>query len=63
MKRTLIALAAIATGLTVVAITGGASLPYCIAEDSTNCYWNAAKQGNGEGRSFIDLSGAVIYLP
>ena len=63
MRQLLIALAAIATALIVILITGGATLPNCIAEDSHNCFWNAATNGNGKGANFIDLSGAVIYLP
>ena len=63
MRNKQIALAAIATALIVFVITGGGTLQNCPAEDSTNCYWNAATQGNGEGRNFIDLSGHVIYLP
>jgi hypothetical protein len=35
----------------------------CPAEDSANCYWNAAQQGNGQGRSFIDLGGRAFFLP
>jgi len=27
----------------------------CPTEDSRRCYWNAMTQGNGEGRSFIQL--------
>jgi len=30
----------------------------CAEEDSTNCYWNAQEQGNGEGNSFIAFSEA-----
>ena len=28
-------------------------LPSCEYEDETNCYWDASKQGNGIGNSFI----------
>lgn len=34
----------------------------CPTEDSDNCYWDAQRQGNGEGSSFIVLDG-VIYYP
>jgi hypothetical protein len=27
----------------------------CAEEDSTNCYWNARKQGNGRGHSFYSV--------
>jgi len=37
-------------------------LPYCQTEDSVDCYWDAEKQGNGVGRSFIDLDGYTYYL-
>lgn len=40
--------------------TGG--LLACEAEDSTNCYWDAAGRGNGQGRSFVNLDGKVLYL-
>lgn len=36
-------------------------LPSCATEDSTNCVWNADTQGNGQGRSFIDLDGIAYY--
>lgn len=38
----------------VSAPTGGARwlTQPCPTEDSVNCYWNAAEQGNGTGRSF-----------
>lgn len=37
------------------------SLPTCKHEDSSNCYWNAKRQGNGKGRSFVALKGKVYY--
>lgn len=33
----------------------------CEFEEDTNCYWNAAEQGNGEGESFVDVSGEAYY--
>jgi type 1 glutamine amidotransferase len=30
-------------------------VPRCRYEDSRNCYWNAERRGNGEGRSFVDI--------
>lgn len=35
-------------------------VPPCQAEDSNNCYWNAAASGNGEGKSFLVINGYVI---
>ena len=36
----------------------------CPTEDSTNCYWDAQTQGNGEGQSFIAFNDdVIIYLP
>jgi len=65
-RRTLVA--ATATALTVGVLAGTAvaatfvnppTLPYwertghaCPQEDSVNCYWNAAEQGNGTGWSY-----------
>ncbi len=40
-----------------------ASLPACESDDSTDCYWDARTRGNGEGRSFVDLGGAIFYAP
>jgi hypothetical protein len=37
-------------------------LPACASEDSTNCVWHADTQGNGEGRSFIDVEGKQIFI-
>lgn len=37
--------------------------PACLTEDQvSDCYWDAAKHGNGEGRSFAVDNGEVIYL-
>lgn len=38
-------------------------LPYCEQEDSTTCYWDATRRGNGIGRSFVNISGTTYYLP
>lgn len=33
----------------------------CAREDSQNCYWDAARMGNGLGRSFVNLGGVLYY--
>lgn len=33
----------------------------CRTEDSRNCWWNAHRRGNHEGRSFVNLNGARLY--
>lgn len=33
----------------------------CPTEDSDWCYWDAAERGNGEGRSFTDYGGVIVY--
>jgi hypothetical protein len=38
-----------------------AFLPPCASEDSTNCRWDAAHQGNGQGNSFVNIAGILIY--
>jgi hypothetical protein len=37
-------------------------LPACVAEDSTNCYWDADSRGNGQGRSFVNVAGVTITV-
>lgn len=37
------------------------SVPTCKHEDSSNCYWDAKRRGNGHGRSFVALKGKVYY--
>lgn len=38
------------------------SQPACATEDSNGCCWNAAKQGNGLGRSYCaDAQGVLTY--
>ena len=32
----------------------------CGYEDSMNCRWDASTQGNGHGRSFVDVAGWTI---
>lgn len=39
------------------------TLPDCPTEDSDDCYWDAQTMGNGQGRSFYVIAGAVTYLP
>lgn len=36
-------------------------VPQCVTEDSINCHWDAAEQGNGVGRSFVDVNGTLFY--
>jgi hypothetical protein len=36
-------------------------LPACATEDSSNCFWDAAVQGNGQGTSFVDIDGVAYY--
>ena len=33
----------------------------CQTEDSENCYWDAARMGNGDGTSFVTIDGTVYY--
>lgn len=33
----------------------------CLNEDSEDCYWDAARMGNGQGTSFIRLGGVTYY--
>lgn len=33
----------------------------CRHEDGNNCYWDARKHGNGQGRSFVTLKGKTYY--
>lgn len=40
--------------LSVVALLADGAFD-CPTEDSNWCYWDAAKQGNGQGTSFISL--------
>ena len=38
-----------------------AILPACATEDSDNCQWNAAIQGNGIGTSFYTIQDQPHY--
>lgn len=40
----------------------GVTLFPCETEDSDNCYWDAAEQGNRLGDSFITFNGKTYYL-
>jgi len=40
---------------------GNRVIPPCAVEDATNCYWDAATMGNGQGRSFINWNGVYYY--
>lgn len=33
----------------------------CRYEDSRHCYWDADSRGNGIGRSFIRVSGRIVF--
>jgi hypothetical protein len=33
----------------------------CPVEDADNCYWDAARMGNGQGTSFITVDGVTYY--
>lgn len=37
-------------------------VPACKYEDSRNCWWDAGRSGNKQGRSFADLNGKVHRL-
>ena len=52
--------AVVATGAPVV--SEPVVLPACEFEDSENCVWNAETSGNGEGNSFVDIDGTVVYF-
>lgn len=47
-------------GLLWAAFAFQAALEPCPTEDSGDCYWNAAEQGNGEGQSFFDRAGIIL---
>lgn len=63
LKKILVPVAATLMCAFAVAMFGYNLLPECATEDSSNCVWYATVQGNGEGRSFIDLGGNIYYLP
>lgn len=33
----------------------------CATEDATDCYWDAARMGNGVGTSFVNIGGVYYY--
>jgi len=37
------------------------SLRPCLVEDDDDCYWDAARMGNGQGTSFMRLDGVTYY--
>ena len=44
-------------------VYSGGYLPPCATEDATyNCYWDAQRQGNGQGTSFVVYRGQVYSL-
>lgn len=46
-----------------VELNNGAAyeLSPCRYEDGRMCYWDAGSAGNGQGHSFVSVSGRVIY--
>lgn len=46
-----------------VELNNGATyaLKPCRVEDGRQCYWDADARGNGVGRSFVRVSGQLIY--
>lgn len=53
---------AIAGALCFASSISLALLPPCEQEDSTNCYWDASEQGNGQGKDFLDIGGILIQF-
>lgn len=37
-------------------------VPVCDTEDQADCIWIAGLQGNGVGRSFVDVAGIAYYF-
>jgi len=37
------------------------TLVACPVEDADNCYWDAARMGNGQGTSFVTIGGVTYY--
>ena len=58
MKKRIITLIVLAA----LALTAATIASPCQTEDSRNCTWYADVQGNGQGTSFVDIAGMVIYL-
>ena len=59
MRAAVIALALIVSALIVAPFI----VPTCETEDSSNCVWIADIQGNGLGKSFLDINGTAYYVP
>lgn len=38
---------------------GSYVFPPCVTEDDDDCYWDAARQGNGRGESWISWGGEI----
>lgn len=63
MRKALITAAA-AAGLLLLTACGPATVLACPTEDysgPTACHWDASKQGNGQGHSFMWTGSKVIY--
>lgn len=57
------ALCAAILGTLAGVVLSPSPLPPCPTEDSVGCHWDAERQGNGQGRSFIvEQDGTVVYL-
>lgn len=56
------ALVALVFGIQTVAHQYLPPLPTCAQEDSENCIWDASVDGNGLGRSLVNIEGDVYYL-
>lgn len=41
--------------MTILMLILSLILPPCATEDSTNCYWDAQTQGNGQGTDLVYL--------
>lgn len=74
MTKTRTNLLTIALGLAAAIALGGwtpygdmhdlasTPLPACATEDAVSCHWDAATQGNGQGRSFdAHADGTITY--
>lgn len=59
-----IALALLSWALVILTLWNSLTLlPPCQYEDSSNCYWDAATRGNGEGQSFAHVLIFTIPIP
>ena len=43
-------------------LAGAFILPACGSEDGDDCYWDAHRQGNGVGRSFVSVVGTRLFV-